>query len=141
MAIQRLPAWFYAMIALIPALILLFVADRLDRVSVIGLSISATFWASVFSYIHWKRLDEPARVANKVAWMHGGAIGLFVAVISVPVVHFLPAAGDQLDRITSSWSPRWSGAEAGFALGVLLTGTIQMAGFAIAWAGWWLRRR
>jgi hypothetical protein len=141
MALQRLPAWVYAVIAVIPALILLFVADRLDTVAVIGLSISATFWASVFSFIHWKRLDEPARVANKVAWMHGGAVGLFLAVVSVPLVHFLPAAGDLIDRITVSWSPRWSGAEAGFALGVLATGVLQMAGFVIAWAGWWLRRR
>jgi uncharacterized membrane protein YkvI len=141
MTLRRLPAWVYAVISLVPALILLFFVDQFDTLSVIGLSIAAIFWASVFSYIHWKRLDEPARVANKVAWAHGGVIGLFVAVVSVPVVHFLPAAGDQLDRITSSWSSRWSGAEAGFALGVLATGILQMAGFMIAWAGWWLRRR
>jgi hypothetical protein len=141
MTLRRLPAWVYAAISLVPALILLFFADQFDKLSVIGLSIAAIFWASVFSIIHWRRLDEPGRVANKVAWMHGGAIGLFVALISVPVVHFLPAAGDQLDRITSSWSSRWSEAEAGFALGVLATGVLQMTGFAIAWAGWWLRRR
>ena len=140
MALRRLPAWFYAVIALIPALILLFVADQLDTLSVIGLSISAVFWAGAFSYFHWKRLDEPARVANKVAWMHGGAIGLFVALLLVPVVHFLPAAGDLVERITT-WSPRWPAGEMGFALGVMFTGMLQVAGFTIAWAGWWLRRR
>ena len=140
MALHRLPAWIYAAIALVPALILLFAADRLDTLSVIGLAIPAIFWASVFSLIHWKRLDEPARAANKAAWMHGGVLGLFVALLLVPVVHFLPAAGDLVDRITT-WSPRWPAGEMGFALGVMFAAMLQMAGFAIAWAGWWLRRR
>lgn len=140
MAIKRLPAWFYGAIALVPALILLFFADRLDTLSVIGLAVGAISWSVVFSVIQWKRLDEPGRAANKAAWAHGGALGLFVALLLVPVVHFLPAAGDLVDRMTT-WSPRWPAGEMGFALGVLFTGILQTAGFTIAWAGWWLRRR
>ncbi len=140
MAVHRLPAWVYGAIALVPALILLFAADRLDTLSVIGLAIPAIFWSGYFSVVHWKRLDEPARAANTSAWKHGGVAGLLLALLLAPVVHFLPAAGDLLEKITDG-SPRWPEGQLGFVLGVLFAAMMQMAGFTIAWARWWLKRR
>jgi hypothetical protein len=86
-------------------------------------------------------MDEAARAANKVAWMHGGGAALILSVLLVPAVRFLPAAGDLVDRIAASWSPGWPGAKGGFALGVMTTIMLQAAGAMIAWAGWWIRRR
>jgi hypothetical protein len=141
MAIRRLPAWVYGAIALIPMSILLFAFPVLDQLSRIGLLISATVWGVIFVGMSWVRTDEAARAANKVAWMHGGGAALILAVLLVPAVRFLPAAGDLVDRITASWSPRWPEGQAGFALGVMTTFMLQAAGAMIAWAGWWIRRR
>src|SRR5262245_32132802 len=104
MTIRRLPAWFYGAIALIPMSILVFAFPVLDRLSRIGLLISAAVWGVIFVAMSWRRMDEAARAANKVAWMHGGGAALILAVLLVPAVRFLPAAGDLVDRITASWS-------------------------------------
>jgi hypothetical protein len=141
MAIKRLPAWFYGAIALVPMSILLLAFPVLDRLSRIGLLISAVVWGVIFVAMSWRRMDEAARAANKVAWMHGGGAALILAVLLVPAVRFLPAAGDLVDSITASWSPGWPAAKGGFALGVMTTIMLQAAGAMIAWAGWWLRRR
>jgi hypothetical protein len=141
MTIRRLPAWFYGIIAVIPMSILLFAFPVLDQISRIGLLISATVWGAIFVGMSWMRTDEAARAANKVAWMHGGGAALILAVLLVPAVRFLPAAGDLVDRIAASWSPGWPAAQGGFALGVMTTFMLQAAGALIAWAGWWLRRR
>jgi hypothetical protein len=142
MAIKRLPAWVYGVIALIPMSILLFAFPSLDRLSRIGLVISASVWAMIFVGVSWWRMDETARAANKVAWMHGGGGGaLILSVLLVPAVRFLPAAGDLVDRITASWSPGWPLAQGGFALGILTTIMLQATGALIVWAGWWIRRR
>jgi hypothetical protein len=141
MAIKRLPAWFYGAIALVPMSILLLAFPVLDRLSRIGLLISAVVWGVIFVAMSWRRMDEAARAANKVAWMHGGGAALILAVLLVPAVRFLPAAGGLVDSITASWSPGWPAAKGGFALGVMTTIMLQAAGAMIAWAGWWLRRR
>ena len=141
MAIKRLPAWLYGAIALVPMSILLFAFPVLDRLSRIGLLISAVVWGVIFVALSWRRMDEAARAANKVAWMHGGGAALILSVLLVPAVRFLPAAGDLVDSITASWSPGWPAAKGGFALGVMTTIMLQAAGAMIAWAGWWLKRR
>lgn len=141
MATQRLPAWAYGVIALIPMTILVFAFPALDTLSSIGLLITAVVWGAIFAGMSWKRTDEAARAANKVGWLHGGGLGLIAAVVLVPVVLFLPAAGDLVDRITASVSPRLPEGQGGFTLGVFTVVLLQTAGFFIAWAGWWLRRR
>ena len=141
MTITRLPAWAYGAIALIPMSVLVFAFPVLDNLSRIGLLISAGVWGAIFVGIAWTRMDEAARAANKVAWMHGGGLGLILSVLLVPAVRFLPAAGDLVDQITASWSPRWPVGQGGFALGVMTAIMLQSAGALLAWAGWWLRRR
>jgi len=141
MAIKRLPAWVYGVIALIPMTILLFAFPALDQLSRIGLLISAGVWGIIFVGMSWTRMDEAARAANKVAWMHGGGAALILSVLLVPAVRFLPAAGDLVDRITASWSPGWPVSQGGFVLGILTTIMLQATGALIAWAGWWIRRR
>jgi hypothetical protein len=138
---KRLPAWAYGAIALIPTSILVFAFPVLDRISRVGLMISAMVWGAVFVGFAWVRMDEAARAANKSAWMHGGGAGLILSILLVAVVAFLPAAGDLVDRVTASWSPRWPEGQAGFALGVMTSMLLQTAGALVAWAGWWLRRR
>lgn len=141
MTITRLPAWAYGAIALIPMSVLLFAFPVLDDLSRIGLVISASVWGAIFVGIAWTRMDEAARAANKVAWMHGGGLGLLLSVALVPFVLFLPAAGDLVKQTITAWSPRLPEATGGFSLGVLTAVMLQSAGALIAWAGWWLRRR
>jgi hypothetical protein len=141
MAIKRIPAWLYGVIALIPMSILLIAFPVLDQLSRFGLMISAAVWGAVFVGFAWVRMDEAARAANKVAWMHGGGPGLILAVAALAAVRFLPEAGDLVDRITASWSPAWPAPQAGFALGVITTMMLQAAGATVAWALWWIRRR
>src|SRR5262245_28999322 len=86
MTITRLPAWAYGAIALVPMSVLLFAFPVLDDLSRIGLMISAAVWGAIFVGMAWTRMDEAARAANKVAWMHGGGLGLMLSVALVPVV-------------------------------------------------------
>jgi hypothetical protein len=141
MAIRRLPAWFYGLIALIPMTVLIFAFPVLDQISRVGLMISAMVWGAIFVGFAWTRMDEAARAANKVAWLHGGGAGLVLSILLVAAVRFLPAAGDLVDRITASWSSRWAEGQAGFALGVMTTMMLQTGGALLVWAGWWIRRR
>ena len=141
MSIARLPAWAYGAIALVPMSVLFFAFPGLDTLSRIGLLLSSAVWGAVFVGIAWTRMDEAARTANKSAWMHGGGLGLILSFLLVPTIRFLPAAGDLVDQITASWSPRWPAGQGGFVLGVMTTIMLQAAGGTIAWAGWWLRRR
>ena len=82
----------------------------------------------------WARLDEAAREAHKWAWLWGGSAGM--AVGAVPMLTFM-MHGDTAEI------PFWLGdtpAEA-FGSGMVAILLFQTAGYGIAWAFWWLRRR
>src|SRR5262245_55384618 len=118
MTITRLPAWAYGAIALVPMSVLFFAFPVLDTLSRAGLLISAAVWGVIFVGIAWTRMDEAARTANKVAWMHGGGLGVLLSVLLVPLVLFLPAGGDLVSQTITAWSPRLPEASGGFALGI-----------------------
>lgn len=87
-----------------------------------------------FTALSWRTMDEAARDAHKSAWFWGGGIGLAVAgwassVILAPGVDF------------GALMPTVSAPQGYFGLGVLATMLLQLVGFVIAWAGWWLAKR
>ncbi|MDI1364904.1 MAG: hypothetical protein PSX79_08575 [bacterium] len=86
-------------------------------------------WLTV---IYWRNVDEAAREAHKFAWFWGGSGGLLLALpilalLDTPKLEALFGAGGDPAR----WV--WLG-----VFGLLL---LQLAGYGLVWAGWWLIRR
>ena len=81
----------------------------------------------------WRGIDEAAREAHKWAWWWGGSGGMAVGVVVLTVL----TVHD--DGSTT--------AEVGLTAPDLLVGGMwtillfQLAGYAVAWAVWWLKHR
>jgi hypothetical protein len=81
----------------------------------------------------WRGIDEAAREAHKWAWWWGGSGGMAVGGVVF---------------ITLAWRddaqlPAGLGAEPVdiFAAGIMAVLLFQIAGYALAWAAWWLKHR
>lgn len=83
----------------------------------------------------WSRLDEAAREAHKWAWWWGGTSGTALGGVALIVLERAVLTGPlQAGRLLGQ--PLDS-----MAVGALLLILLQAAGYALAWAAWWLRRR
>jgi hypothetical protein len=102
--------------------------------TVIGLSAIMAFTIAACAW-WWKALDEAAREAHKWAWWWGSTISLAIGGVLLITLTMAvnPAQIDQTLRDTTAMN-----LVAGGAMGALL---LQCAGYFIAWAVWWLRRR
>lgn len=79
----------------------------------------------------WRQIDEAARAAHLEAFFWGALSGLMVAVtMAATVVSYRDEIG-----LNGPSPATW------FANGVFVTFLAASAGYAIAWATWWLRRR
>lgn len=94
-----------------------------------GLALAMLAAAALFAPA-WSRVDEAVRTAHQWAWFWGGSAGLMVAVALMPLVR----AGTV--DLSAGGSPEEAAVNAMAAL-VLL----QLVGYGVAWAIWWLRRR
>ena len=108
--------------------------ERFGDIGPLVLMVAALVASVWIMRIYWRALDEAAKEAQKHAWLWGGSFGLAVALVLV-----LLAARDVLGF--GLLLP--ADAEPGRALirGATITAGGQMAGFALAWALWWWRRR
>ena len=86
-------------------------------------------WVTV---IYWRNVDEAAREAHKFAWFWGGSGGLLLAL---PILALLDTPKLEALFGASGDPARWV---CFGAFGLLL---LQMAGYGLVWAGWWLSRR
>ena len=77
----------------------------------------------------WRRLDEAAREAHKWAWYWGGSAGL-IAVLAMLLL------GDRIFDTAAI-----IGLTNSFESGIIAVLILQVVGYLIAWAYWWLRRR
>ena len=84
----------------------------------------------VLTLMLWKRLDEAAREAHKWAWYWGSPFGL---VLMVAIMAGEPV---QLARRLGFNEP-----EELIHFGSVTVLTGMLAGYLVAWALWWLRRR
>lgn len=86
---------------------------------------------SVTSLAYWRNIDEAAREAHKFAWMWGGSTAMAL-VLPIPFL-----IGDaRLVSLMGQHAPaEW------VAIGVVGLITVQLVGYGLAWAGWWLRQR
>ena len=100
---------------------------------IIGLMVTALIGTLV-----WMRLiDEAAREAHKFAWYWGGLSGLAAGGVFV-ILATLPqaAAFDAQATFGIRDDPA-----AYMALGATLLAAVMTAGYLVAWAAWWLKRR
>jgi hypothetical protein len=99
------------------------------------------------SMLYWRGLDEPSREAHKFAVFWGaGFVLLFVGLLGVEMMFF-----SGLRDIAQGWVEGWiaitdgdvgrqQGA-VGFYLGMVASSTLLVLGYAVVWAGWWVRQR
>ena len=92
-------------------------------------------WLAGFSWLAWRRLDEVRREAQKFAWSVSAAAAL---MLTAPVMLYVRLSGGLLlahlagGRATPG---------AYFAMGWGFLAMTEMAGFLVAWLGWWATRR
>ncbi len=82
----------------------------------------------------WSRVDEAVREAHKTAWYWGGSVGM-VPVMGLAATLLFDRSGVSLERF--AWVP----GDGGLILtGIAVTLLLQLVGYGLFWAGWWLSR-
>ncbi len=80
----------------------------------------------------WRRLDEAAREAHKWSWFWGGNLGLVVGGVILLTLVRVDLRASTLAGVDPAQV---------LALGMALLLLLQLIGYTLAWAGWWLARR
>lgn len=91
-------------------------------------AIPALAWAM---WVHWRNVDEAAREAHKFAWFWGASGGLLLAL---PIMALITTTRLELvfgPREPSEW----------VIGGLFCMALLQITGYALTWAGWWLVRQ
>jgi hypothetical protein len=101
-----------------------------DPLRVILLAITVVFVLGV-SLIWWRGADEAVREAHKWAWYWGGSVG----IIGGMIVFALLSWDSRLIAL-----PPLEPANA-VMIGMALILGLQLIGYTVAWAWWWLSRR
>lgn len=97
--------------------------------------ISAAMAAGLAGCVWWWRgIDEAAREAHKWAWWWGGTSGM--AVGAVLLLTLMMRAPDF--PVPAGFGSRSADVFMSGMMSILL---FQVAGYALAWAGWWLKHR
>ena len=82
-------------------------------------------------WVHWRNVDEAAREAHKFAWFWGGTGGM---LLGLPLMILTTSA--KLEALFGARAPsEW------VAGGLLAMLALQITGYAVTWAGWWLIRQ
>lgn len=82
----------------------------------------------------WGRVDEAVREAHKTAWYWGGSVGM-VFVSGLAAFLWFDRSGASLGRFSMATG------DGGLILtGIVVTGVLQLIGYGVFWAGWWLSR-
>lgn len=82
----------------------------------------------------WSRVDEAVREAHKTAWYWGGSVGM-VPVMGLAAILMFDQSGLSLDRFAAVPG------DGGLILtGIVITVGLQLVGYGLFWAGWWLSR-
>jgi hypothetical protein len=102
------------------------------RLALAGGFIAAGFW---FACLYWRRIDETAKAAQKVAYFYGASFGGAVGLAVCAALNFPFASGlsERLLALSPQINP--------FVIGGLIVLIVQTVGFLIGWAMWWAARR
>lgn len=114
-----------------------FLGDRPGVVG-LGLTIAIAALAMALGFIGciwwWRQIDEAAKEAHKWAWWWGGSGGM--ALGSVFLLTLMLRADTQ--PLPAGFGSTPSDI---FVSGMMSILVFQMAGYLVAWAGWWLKHR
>ncbi len=90
---------------------------------------------------YFANMDELSQRAHYVAWFWGATVGL--GVLGLGLFYTMFAGVSVSDIITPLAERYWGGADVrgGFAAGVSIALSLQLAGAILWWAGYWLRKR
>ena len=111
-----------------------------DQPGAVGLAVTAAMISAAMAVglaaclWWWRGIDEAAREAHKWAWWWGGSGGM--AVGGVVLLTLMARAGAQPLPAGAGSDPAGM-----FAAGATAVVLFQLAGYALAWAGWWLKHR
>jgi hypothetical protein len=99
--------------------------------ALISAAMAAGFTACVW---WWRGIDEAAREAHKWAWWWGGSGGMGVGAILLLTLML---------RAEEQPLPAGFGSTSGdiFVSGMISILLFQMAGYTLAWVGWWMKHR
>jgi hypothetical protein len=92
------------------------------------------------TWMYWRGLDEPARVAHKTSWYWGSSFGMAAALIACAFPLLSPGAAELVHAL-SAWGKAGDPITRTFFYGVAFAGLMQLAAFAIAWLLWWAPKR
>lgn len=110
-----------------------------DRPGPLGMGLTAAFISVAMAIAlaacvwWWRGIDEAAREAHKWAWWWGGSGGMAVGAI---LMLTLSLREDEASTLSADVSA--ADLISGGVFAILL---FQLAGYAIAWAAWWLKHR
>jgi hypothetical protein len=90
--------------------------------------IAVVGWGSI---IYWRNVDEAAREAHKSAWLWGGTGG---TVLMLPILALTDTA-----KLEALFGP--GDASHWVVIGLMSLFALQIAGYGLVWAGWWLMRQ
>lgn len=141
MSLRRMPSWAYTLLALLPALAFMFSPMIADAGIRFALGAAVLLWVTAFTLYAWVRLDEPSREAHKFAWYWGGAPALLVILLIAVGAVASPIIGEPVAAFVASQAKGSVTPEAGFLVGAFSTAIIQVLGYGLVWAGWWLSKR
>lgn len=82
----------------------------------------------------WRGIDEAAREAHKWAWWWGGSGGMAVGAVLLLTLMLRAEAQPISAKFGSTPADT-------FVSGMMCILLFQMAGYSLAWAGWWLKHR
>jgi hypothetical protein len=101
---------------------------------VAGVAMAGLCLGMWLSWRWWRTVDEAVREAHKTGWFWGGSGGMAVAAVFFAALQFV-GPEVQLDRFALIPG------DAGLILtGIVLTMVLQIVGYGLVWAGWWLVR-
>lgn len=141
MSLMRLPSWAYTLAAILPAFLAMAIPPPDDVAVRLAITIPILVWVIALGCIAWIRLDEAGREAHKFAWFWGGACGLLLAQFIAITVFLTPLLAGPVLSFAERYAQDGRITETAFGLGVLCAALIQVAGYGLVWAGWWLSRR
>lgn len=141
MSLRRMPSWAYTLLTFLPALAFLAAPTIPDAGLRFAVGSAVLLWVSAFALYYWVRLDEPSREAHKFAWYWGGAPVLLVILLIAVGAVASPIIGGPVAAFVASQAKGNVTPEAGFLVGAFSTAIIQVLGYGLVWAGWWLSKR
>lgn len=99
---------------------------------VTAVAVALTVWICL---LWWHGLDEAAREAHKWAWWWGGTAGTLIGGLGIMALSMVGSEDGRLPGGLASLSPT-----DGAMLAVVTVLLLQVGGYGIAWAVWWLAR-